>query len=94
MLRDAVDRGLLRLACWTVRRLCARGPLPTPLLVAAGLVRVIDGDAYAELGPGQWSRRPDAYDRPVPPRPDAWRRSTYWSRDPDPPPPSPWFRAP
>jgi hypothetical protein len=92
MLRGAVDRSLLRVACWIVRRLRARGPLPTPLLVAAGLVRVVDGDAYAEWADGLWVRQPDAYDRPVPPRPDAWRRSAFWSKDPDPPPPSPWVR--
>jgi hypothetical protein len=94
MLRGAVDRGLLRVACWMVRRLRARDPLPTSLLVAAGLVRIIDGDAWAELSPGVWSRRPDAYDRPVP-RPNAWRRSEYWSKEPEPPArPAPWHRVP
>lgn len=67
------DRALLRLACWAVRRLRARGPLPVPLLVAAGLVQVIDGDPYLETGPGTTIRLPGVLDAP-PPRPDAWRR--------------------
>jgi hypothetical protein len=71
MLRDYVDRGVLRVGCWAVRRLRARG-----------------------LGPGQWTRVPDAYDRPVP-RPNAWRRSEYWSKEPEPPArPAPWHRVP
>jgi len=83
---------MLRMACWAVRRLRARGPLPVPLLEAAGLVRVVEGDAYLETMPGTWTRLPGVADAP-PPRPDAWRRSTFWSRDPDPPArPSPWFR--
>jgi hypothetical protein len=87
------DRALLRLACWAVRRLRARGPLPVPLLVAAGLVQVIDGDPYLETGPGTKIRLPGVLDAP-PPRPDAWRRSAYWSQKPDPPGPTPWFRRP
>src|SRR5262245_34519677 len=85
------DRALLRLACWAVRRLRARGPLPSPLLVAAGLVRVVDGDPYAELSPGVWTRLPGVADA-LPPRRDAWRRSTYWERAPDPPARTSWFR--
>jgi hypothetical protein len=86
-----VDRGLLRLACWATRRLRARGPLPVPLLDAAGLVRIVDGDPYVETTPGVWSRLPGVADAP-PPRGDAWRRSTYWERAPDPPARTPWFR--
>src|SRR5262245_5507746 len=85
------DRALLRVACWAVRRLRARGPLPVPLLEAAGLVRVVDGDAYLETAAATWTRLPGVADAP-PVRPDAWRRSTYWSPDPDPPTPTPWFR--
>jgi hypothetical protein len=87
------DRVLLRVGCWLVRRLRARGPLPTPLLVAAGLVRIVDGDPYAETTPGVWSRLPGVADAP-PPRRDAWCRSTYWEREPDAPPRTPWFRVP
>jgi len=46
------DRALLRLACWAVRRLRARGPLPVPLLDAAGLVQMIGGDPYLETAAG------------------------------------------
>jgi hypothetical protein len=85
-----VDRGLLRLACWATRRVRARGPLPTALLVAAGLVEVIDGDAYLETTPGTKIALPGVADVPSP-RADAWRRSRYWSKDPDPPArPAPW----
>jgi hypothetical protein len=94
MRRAAIDRALLRVACWTVRRLRARGPLPTALLVAAGLVQVIDGDAYLETTPGTKSRLPGVAETPSP-RFDAWRRSTFWSKDPDRPArPAPWVRLP
>ena len=93
MLPGAVERGLLRLACRLVRRLRARGPLPVPLLVAAGLVQVIDGDAYFETAPGTKTRLPGVVDTP-PPRRDAWRRSTFWSPEPDPPGVPPWVRRP
>src|SRR4030095_7109009 len=87
------DRALLRLACWAVRRLRARGPLPVPLLEAAGLVRVVDGDAYVQTH-GSWTRLPGVADAP-PPRADAWRRSTYWSQEPDRATrPAPWVREP
>jgi hypothetical protein len=93
MLRGYVDRALLGGACWAVRRLRARGPLPTPLLVAAGLVRVVDGAPYLETTPGTWLRLPGVADAP-PPRPDAWRRSAYWSKEPAPPArPAPWSRV-
>src|SRR5262245_37086404 len=88
------NRALLRVACWAVRRLRARGPLPVPLLEAAGLVRVVDGDAYLETAPGTWIRLPGVADAP-PPRADAWRRAAdFWSPDPAPPGPTPWFRRP
>jgi hypothetical protein len=58
-----------------------------------GLAQPIDGAAYLEAAPGTWARLPGVADEP-PPRPDAWRRSTYWSQEPDPPSrPPPWFRA-
>lgn len=83
---------LLRVACWMVRRLRPRGPLPVPLLEAAGPVLMIDGDPYLETTPGTKIRLPGVADAP-PPRRDAWRRSAYWSREPAPP-ASPWFRQP
>src|SRR5262245_6297981 len=86
-----LDRELLRLACCTIRRLRARGPLPVPLLVAAGLARVVEGANYLESTPVTWVQQPGVADTP-PVRPDAWRRSTYWSQDPDPPAQTPWFR--
>jgi hypothetical protein len=93
MLRDAIDRGVLRVGCWAVRRLRARGPLPIPLLVAAGLVQVIDGDAYLETTPGTKIALRGVADVP-PPRRDAWRRSGYWSKDPElPARPAPWHVA-
>ena len=86
------DRALLRLACWATRKLRRRGPLPVPLLEAAGLLRIVDGDGYAEMAPGTWTRLPGVADAP-PSRRDAWRRSAHWSQEPDPPPrPTPWFR--
>ena len=69
-----LDRALLGVACWTVRRLRARGRCRPRLLVAAGLVQVIDGDAYLETTPGTKILLPGVADAP-PPRPDAWRRS-------------------
>ena len=93
MLRNYVDRGVLRVACWAVTRLRARGPLPAPLLEAAGLLRVVDGDPYLQRAPGTWTT-PRGVAAAPPPRVDMWRRSPFWSRDPAPPPPSPWFRQP
>jgi hypothetical protein len=94
MLRDYVDRGMLGASCWLVGRLRARGPLPTRLLVAAGLVRLVDGEPYAETTAGTWTRLPGVADAP-PPRPDTWRRSSYWTRDPEPPArPASWHRVP
>jgi hypothetical protein len=90
----ARDRALVRLTCWLVRRVRARGPLPTALLVAAGLVEVIDGDLYLEASPGVKIALAGVADA-APPRPDAWRRSGYWSKDPEPPArPAPWVRVP
>jgi hypothetical protein len=92
--RGYLDRVLVGVAGWTLRRLRARGPLPARILVDAGLARIVDGDAYVETAtPGSWMRLPGVADAP-PPRPDAWRRSTYWSQEPEPPRPTPWFRRP
>ena len=85
------DRVLLAAACWAVRRLRARGPLPTKLLVDAGLVRLVDGDAYLETQ-GGWTALPGVAAAP-PPRVDMWRRAPFWSKEPAPPAPTSWFRV-
>lgn len=92
-LRGAVDRGLVALTCWLLRRWRARGAVPLAVLDAAGVLKVIDGDPYLGTAAG-WTLLRGVADAP-PPRRDAWRRSTFWSRDPDPPGrPAPWFREP
>ena len=89
-----LDRALLGVALWTVRRLRSRGPLPPTLLEAAGLLRIVDGrDEYIETA-GSWLCVRGVADAP-PRRPDAWRRSSFWHREPGPPArPSLWFRRP